>query len=196
MQEGFGGADEQGQRNDALGFIAKLALHFDAAGFIHPVQHALRVKGTGVAAEQHGGGILAPVIAHPGVAHFGNAIFDCFGHLQCIAECAAGEDLDFETSPGELVHFFSECFGADVHQRAAPPSGGHFPVITGALGAGGRRDCKCGGNRSGFQEIALFHLTPPRYDLSDQACRWVSGYLFRLCFSMASLSSGLMCFSL
>jgi hypothetical protein len=124
MQEGFGGADEQGQRNDALGFIAKLALHFDAAGFIHPVQHALRVKGTGVAAEQHGGGILAPVIAHPGVAHFGNTIFDRFGHLQCIAECAAGEDLDFETSPGELVHFFSEGFSSyNWHPGRGRPQG-------------------------------------------------------------------------
>ena len=142
MQEHLRGADEQRDRDDAVLLLAVLALHLGAAGFVEPVQHVLGVEAAGVAAEQHRGRILAPVVAHPGVAHLGDAVLHRLGDLERVAERAAGEHLDLHAPAGEERHPLGERLGADVHQRAARPGGGHLPAVGRPLGL------RCGGKCS------------------------------------------------
>ena len=164
VEEGLRRADEHRDRDDAISLLPVLALHVRAAGFVEPVQHALGVEGPRVAAEQHRGRVLAPVVTDPGVAHFGHAVLDRFGHLERVAQRAAGKHLDLEAPAGELLHLLGEGLGADVHQRPAAPRGGHLPVVAGALCAHARgRQCKHGRSRAAFQEIALLHVSPPQW---------------------------------
>ena len=161
MQKRFSRANEQRNRNDVFGLLPKLALHVDAARFVDPVQHALGVKRAGVAAEQHGGRVLAPVVADPGMAQFGDAVLDGLGYLERVAERAAGKGLNLETSAGELIHLFGKRFGADIHQRPAAPAGGHLPVVGGALRLYRRRSesgpgCACT-QRCPGQKFSAFH---------------------------------------
>jgi len=82
-------------------------------------------------------------------------------HFQRVAERAARKGLDFETPAGEKFHFLGKRLGADVHQRAAAPAGGHFPVVAGALGVDGGGHGQRRRGSADFQKLAFFHLSPP-----------------------------------
>ena len=139
MQEDLGGADEQHGSSDPRRLVTEFALHVEAARLVDPVQHALGVEAAGVAAEETGGGVGAPVIAHPGMTAFGDTVLHRLRHLERIAESAAGEDLHLEAAIGQKLDALGEGLGADVHQRAAGPGGRHLGSQDSAPSENGHR---------------------------------------------------------
>ena len=82
MQENLGRADEQWHADQLKLFPAPVLPQLDAAVAIQPVQHAFAVEAAGVATEEYGGWIRAPVVAGPGVTQVGDALLNRLGYLE------------------------------------------------------------------------------------------------------------------
>ncbi len=115
MQEGLRGPGEGGEGDETEFLLVVFAPHLKTAGLVDPMQHALGIHASGIAAEQNGRLVLTPVIAHPGMADLGDAFSDRAAHFQALAQRTAGEHLDRNPSLGKEFDFVGQCLGADFH---------------------------------------------------------------------------------
>ena len=79
------------------------------------MQHALGIHGAGISAEQNGRLVLAPIVTHPGMARFGDALGDGTADLKTLGQLSRRKDLDLDTPVGEEFHFIGKGLGANFH---------------------------------------------------------------------------------
>jgi phosphoglycolate phosphatase len=121
------------------------------------------LRKSGVAPEQAGRGIGTPVIAHPGMAHVGNAVLHRFGNLQGIAEGTAGKRLHFHAAARERLELLREGIRADVGQGSARPCRRHLPAVGRTALCMRRLGRCCSGGSGRGQRACLQKVTLPHW---------------------------------
>ena len=161
MQEGLRRADKARERDQAGHLHVEVTPQLQSAALVEPVQHALRIHGAGVSAEQHQGFVLAPIVAGPGMARFGDALGNGGAHFQTLGQLAGRENLDFDAAVGQELDLVGKGLGADFHQRPTAPTGGHLPIMFGRLRTRGGDD-QCRGGAEHGQFFQQLHLVSSR----------------------------------